>query len=44
MSGKAVFDIQVWDVNNDGQPELLVSVRDSTDGSFEILEIPSDFR
>ena len=39
-----VFDVDIGDVNNDGKPDLLVTVNGINNGAVYVYEIPDDFR
>jgi hypothetical protein len=42
-TGRPWYDIQIVDING-GLPELLVTFKDNSNGGFEVIEIPDDFR
>ncbi|KAJ8315839.1 hypothetical protein KUTeg_007989 [Tegillarca granosa] len=39
-----VFDIQITDLNNDGNPDFLVTTNGNNDAAVYAFEVPRDFR
>jgi len=43
-TGREYNDLQIVDVNRDGNPDILVTVQAQSGGTVEVFEIPNDFR